>query len=65
MMFSYEHGMYWMTEKLKLAQRVHLNHQDLRSDSPNWMMPLADSGLKTEGSEVAENIQICMTSLMA
>ena len=41
------------TEDWMLKQRswsmVYMNRQDMCSDSPNRMMPLAGSGLKTEG----------------
>ena len=56
MSFSFEHGMYWMMEKWKLAQLVYLNCQEMHSDFTNWMMPLAGSGFKTEGDHL--NIKI-------
>ena len=31
---------------------VYFNRQDMRSDSPNQMMPLAGSRLKTEGDNL-------------
>ena len=42
--------------KSKLVQLVYLNHQNMCTDSHNWMMPLAGSGLKTEGDRL--NIKI-------
>ena len=39
-----------------IAQLVHLNHQDLRSNFPTRMMPLDGSGLNMEGDHL--NIKI-------
>ena len=50
----------------KLDQLVYLNRQDFCSDSPNWMMALAGSGLKMEGDhlniEIVEALLICNAS---
>ena len=31
---------------------VHLKRQEICSESPHWMVPLAGSGLKTEGDHL-------------
>ena len=49
--FHLNTDMHWMLDKWKLAQLINLNRQDLCSDSPNRMMPLADARLKTEPPE--------------
>ena len=34
--------------QMEACSMVYLNLQDMGCDSPNWMMPLDGSGLKTE-----------------
>ena len=51
-----------MLEK-EACSMVYLNCQDMRSDSPKWMMPLAGSRLKTEGDhlyiKIVASVLIC------
>ena len=60
MSLPFKFGMYWMLKNKKLAQMVYLNPQDMHYDSHNWMMPLAGSGLKTEGDHLnIKLLQLC------
>ena len=38
--------------KQETCPMVYLNRQDMRSDSPNWMIPLAGTVLKMEGDHL-------------
>ena len=41
---------------------IYLNRQEMRSNTPNWMMPLAGSGLETKGDHLnkKKNLQLCL-----
>ena len=42
----------WMLEQKEACSMVYLNSQNMCSDSPNQMMPLAGSGLRLEGDHL-------------